>query len=155
MKKIRKTIAAILLACIVLVGGGILLAQNGMENPISKAADQAGANAANAALDAIGIKEKADGILRDNAGLISQETGLPESMVNAMIDDLDIQSWQVTPLPANATPANSANLDHEGTNVTLTTYDDPSIVTVETPAGTVTLAVPASAQATISSLQAL
>ena len=76
-------------------------------------------------------------------------------MVDAMIDDLDIQSWQVATLPAGAVPTGSVDLDHEGTAITLTTYDDPSIVTVRTAAGAVTLSVPASAQSTIRTLQAL
>lgn len=155
MKKLMKAVAALLLACILIVGGGVLLAKNGVDNPISQAADQAGAGAANAALDAIGIKERADELLRDNVTLISQKTGLPAPMVESMIDSLDIQSWQVAPLPAGAVPTGSVDLEHEGTAITLTTYDDPSIVTVETGAGAVTLAVPASTQSTIRTLQAL
>lgn len=155
MKKLMKAVAALILACILIVGGGVLLAKNGVDNPISQAADQAGANAANAALDATGIKDKADALLRDNAALISQETGLPEPMVNAMIDELDIKSWQVTTLPAGAVPTGSFDLEHEGTTVTLTTYGDPSIVTVGTGVGAVTLSVPASAQSTIRTLQTL
>lgn len=155
MKKLMKAVAALLLACIVILGGGVLLAKNGVDNPISQAADQAGAGAANAALNAIGIKEKADALLRDNTAPISQMTGLPETMVDAMIDDLDIQSWQVATLPAGAVPTGSVDLDHEGTAITLTTYDDPSIVTVQTAAGAVTLSVPASAQSTIRTLQTL
>lgn len=155
MKKVLKVIAAILLAIIVVLAAGFALDQAGIDNPISKAADEAGAGAANAALDSIGIKEKADALLRDNAGRISQMTGIPESMVNSMIDDLDIQSWQVATLPSDATPVGSTTLDYNGTNVQLTTYDDPSVVSVETAMGTVTLAVPASAQSTIEYLQYL
>lgn len=155
MKKLMKAVATLLLACILIIGGGVLLAKNGVDNPISQAADQAGAGAANAALDAIGIKEKADALLRDNVTLISQKTGLPTPMVESMIDGLDIQNWQVAPLPAGAVPTGSVDLEHEGTAITLTTYDDPSIVTVETGAGAVTLAVPASTQSTIRTLQAL
>lgn len=155
MKKLLKAMAIIVLAAIVVLAGGILLAKNGVENPVSKAADQAGVNAANAALDAIGIKEKADALLHDNADLIAKKTGLPASVVDSMIDELDIQSWQVATLPSDAVPQGSADLEYEGTTVTLTTYEDPSIVTVQTRAGSVTLAVPPSAQATINALQAI
>lgn len=151
MKKLWKTIAAVLLACIVLVAGGLILAQNGLENPVSKVADQATANAANAALDAIGIKERADELLRGNAGRISSATGIPEAAVQNMIDELDVQSWQVAPLPEGAVAQETANIAYDGIDATITAYDDPSIITVETNMGTVTLAVPESAQAILAS----
>lgn len=148
MKKLWKTIAALLLACIVLVAGGLILAQNGLENPVSKVADQA---TANAALDAIGIKERADELLRENAGRISSATGIPEAAVQNMIDELDVQSWQVAPLPEGAVAQETANIAYDGIDATITAYDDPSIITVETNMGTVTLAVPESAQAILAS----
>lgn len=155
MKKIMKVTAAILLAVVVLVVGGLALSNAGIQNPISQAADQAGTGAANAALDAIGIKEKADSMLHENAGKIAQMTGLPESMVNGMIDDLDVQSWQVASLPSEATALSSTDVSYNGMTVWLTTYDDPSVVTVDTDLGTVSLAVPESAQSTIKLLQDL
>lgn len=155
MRKLLKVIAALVLAGAVLIGGGILLAKGGVDNPISEAVDQAGTGAANAALDAIGIKDKADAILRDNAGRISEMTGLPRTAVDSLIDGLDIQSWQVTTLPSDAVPQGTTSIPYDGMDVTLTTYDDPSIVTVQTSMGAVTLAVPASAQGTIEYLRYL
>lgn len=155
MRRGLKTVAAILLAVVVLAGGGILLGQAGFENPISQAMDEAGTGAANAALDATGIKKQADTMLRENAGHIAEMTGIPEPMVKGMIDDLDVQSWQVTNLPPNAVATGSAQVDYQGVAVELTAYDDPSVVTVHTDMGAVTLAVPESAQSTVKYLQYL
>lgn len=69
-----------------------------------------------------------------------------------MIDNLDIQSWEVTSLPKDAVPTGTSNVNLEGTAAELTTYDDPSVVTVGTSAGSVTLKVPPTAQGYIQCL---
>lgn len=58
-------------AVVVVLGGGMLLSPNSIDNPISDAAGNATNAAANAALDASGIKQKADEALRDNADVIA------------------------------------------------------------------------------------
>lgn len=62
------------------------------------------------------------------------------------IDALDIQSWEVTSLPEGAEKTGSANVSYSGTDATITTYDDPSVVTVTAMGQDITLAVPDSAQ---------
>lgn len=150
-----KVIAAIALAAVVLVGGGLALREAGIDNPVSQATDQAGQSAANAALDAIGIKGKANEMLHENAGRIAEATGIPKLMVDRMIDELDIESWQLTTLPKSATPTGTTTVDYNGTKLDLTIYDDPSVVTVGTDMGDITLAVPSSVQGTISFLKNL
>ena len=66
--------------------------------------------------------------------------------VDAAIDALDIQSWEVTNLPEGAEKTGSANISYSGTDATITTYDDPSVVTVTAMGQDITLAVPDSAQ---------
>ena len=59
-----------------------------------------GTNAAtNAAIDASGIKTKAEDALYGNAAEIAAQTGMSEDQVNQAIDKLDIDSWAVTSLP--------------------------------------------------------
>ncbi|WP_165253749.1 hypothetical protein [Adlercreutzia sp. ZJ304] len=142
MKKALKLLAVLVIAVVLVLGGGILLEKAGIETPISGVANKA----ANTALDASGIKSKADSALRSNASKIAEKTGLPVSSVNSMIDNLNIESWQVTNLPADATATGTTSMTYDGVSATVTTYDDPSVVTVDTGAGEVTLEVPASAQ---------
>ncbi|WP_165061557.1 hypothetical protein [Adlercreutzia sp. ZJ154] len=142
MKKVLKLLAVLVIAVVLVLGGGILLEKAGIETPISGVANKA----ANTALDASGIKSKVDSALRSNASKIAEKTGLPVSSVNSMIDNLNIESWQVTNLPADATATGTTSMTYDGVSATVTTYDDPSVVTVDTGAGEVTLEVPASAQ---------
>ena len=63
----------------------------------------------NQALDNLGIKSKIDSTLRNNEEAIAHYTGMSESQVDDMIDNLDIQDWNATQLPSNATVANTYN----------------------------------------------
>lgn len=109
----------------------------------------------NQALDNLGIKSKIDSTLRNNEEAIANYTGMSESQVDDMIDDLDIQDWNATQLPSNATVANTYNGNYGGTEATITTYDDPSYVTVCANDQNITLSVPESAQSYLSYLQYL
>lgn len=146
MKTAFKVIGVMLAAVLVVLFGGIIMASNGIENPISTAADSAKNSAVNAAIDSSGIKAKAESALRGNVDKIASATGLPASTVNAMIDDLDIDSWEATSLPSDATATGTTNVSYDGVSATVTTYDDPSVVTIDTGAGAVTMSVPSSAQ---------
>ena len=115
-----------------------------------------GTNAAtNAALDASGIKTKAEDALYSNAATIASKTGMSEAEVNKAIDDLDIESWSVTSLPANASETGSQSVNYGGISAEVTTYDDPSYITVTSEGQTFTLSVPQSAQDYVSLLQYL
>lgn len=139
---IGKIIGGVVVAAVIVVGGTVALEQASVETPLTQAKN----DAANAALDATGLKEKADAALRANVDRIAQKTGLPASMVESAIDSLDIPSWQVTNVPADATATGTSTIDYDGIAATVTTYDDPSVVTIDTGAGAVTMAVPSSAQ---------
>ena len=115
-----------------------------------------GQNAAtNAALDASGIKTQADDMLRDNAAAIAAQTGMSEAQVNRAIDELNIESWSVTTLPADAQPTATQSISYGGVTAQLTTYSDPSYITLEASGQSFTLAVPQSAQDYLSLLDYL
>lgn len=116
------------------------------ENPLAGLFENGKNAAANAALDMSGLKSKAAEALANNRDRITEATGLPASQVDAAIDALDIESWEVTSLPASASKTGSADVSYGGTDATITTYDDPSVVTVNAMGQEVTLAVPDSAQ---------
>lgn len=109
----------------------------------------------NQALDRLGIKDKIDSTLRDNEDAIANYTGMSTSQVDDMIDNLDIQDWNATELPSDATVANTYHGNYGGTEATITTYDDPSYVTVCANDQDITLSVPESAQSYLSYLQYL
>lgn len=144
MKLFTRAVAGILGGIVVVLGiisvlGNTVLAGT----PLM---DALGAGATNALIDASGVKGDIDGALRDNADAIARATGMSESQVMAAIDELDISSWSATSLPADAEATGSFETSYRGAAATLTTYADPSYVTVDAYGQRMTLAVPASAQ---------
>ena len=105
------------------------------------------AAAANAAIDATGLKDKARSALEGSKASIAAATGLSESQVDQAIEQLDIDGWQAASLPSTATATGTIDGNALGINGTVTTYDDPGYVSVEVYGQPVTLAVPESAQA--------
>ncbi len=117
------------------------------ENPFSLLANHAQVTAANAAIDVSGMKDKVASAIEDRKADIAAATGLDESTVDAVVDDLAIDQWEAAVLPEDAVAANTFDGSALGVDGTITTYDDPSYVTVDAYGQTVTLAVPESAQA--------
>ena len=153
MDKIIKALVGLIFAFILLVGVFGILPQLGLgnpfanfENPLAGLFEQGKNTAANAALDASGLKSKANEALKSNRDRIAEVTGLSRSQVDDAIDALDIESWEVTSLPASASKTGSTAISYGGTDATITTYDDPSVVTVNAMGQDVPLAVPDSAQ---------
>ena len=145
LKKISATLLVILVAAIAfclitgtLSGSGA----NKARNPLSSVKNAA----VNAAIDASGVKSKVQNALNDNASLIAQKTGMSEAEVRNGISNLDVQGWTATDAPSNAAQTGNYNVSAQGTNATITTYDDPNYVTVNAMGQTVTFQVPASAQ---------
>ena len=157
MRSFTKGLAAALLAAVVAQGAFTLLGNTVLKGtPLMAAIEQvtgsAATTAANAALDVSGLKGQADAALRANASSIAAATGMSEAEVGYAIDALDLPSWQVTELPDDARPTGTANVSYQGQGAVLTTYADPSYVTLETAGTSVTLAVPASARDYVSLL---
>lgn len=157
MKAFTKGLAIALASVVAVLGiiallGSTVLKDSPLTAAIESITDGAGNAAANAALDATGVKEKAEAALRGNVSSIAGATGLSESQVESAIDRLDISSWEVTSLPDGARAQGSTDVSYQGVDATLTTYADPSYVTVEALGQSITLAVPESAQGYVSLL---
>ena len=102
--------------------------------------------AMNAFIDLSGVKGRIDDQVRSKAGEIASEFGVSRAVVDNIVDTLAIEDWQATTLPDGATKTGTYNVDADGSPASVTTYDDPSIVTVEAFGQTITMAVPESAQ---------
>ncbi len=138
---------------IVVILGVLSVLCNGVLSgtPIAQALLSLGGNtataAANAVLDASGLKTQADSALRENASKIAEKTGMSEAQVMGIINEMNITSWSVTTLPDDASATGSFETTYHGAEATVTTYADPSYVTVTTMGQNITLSVPESAQA--------
>ncbi len=139
-------ITLIILACV----GVLITADGGLfkdGNPLEQFANDTKTSLINTAIDASGVKGTIKNELNSRSEQIAQATGMSQEQVNSAINDLAIDDWTATTLPDTATPTASYNGDNFGVDGTLTTYDDPSYVTVEAYGQTITFDVPASAQA--------
>ncbi len=147
MKIVRRLVIGAVALVAVAVAVLVVLPQTlGEDHPVSQAIDGGKVAATNAAIDASGIKTKAQETLEDSSEAIASRTGLPLAVVDNAIEALDIESWQVAPKPTGATEKKTVDLAYGGTQATVTTYDDPSVVTVQMYGQAVTLAVPESSQ---------
>lgn len=153
MTKAIKGLLGLIFALIIVVAVFGILPQLGVkgpfenfQNPLSGLFESGKNAAANAALDASGLKAKAQAALEGNRDKIAAATGMDPDQVDAAIDALDIESWEVTTLPEGTSKTGSADVSYGGTDATITTYDDPSVVTVNAMGQDITLAVPDSAQ---------
>ena len=125
MKRVLGVFLGLIALIIVGIVGVFAFSGTG-SGPASDLANDAKAAAANAAIDATGLKDKARSALEGSKASIAAATGLSESQVDQAIEQLDIDGWQAASLPSTATATG---------------------VSVEVYGQTVTLAVPESAQA--------
>lgn len=147
MNTVTRALAGTLLALVVALGAFSFLCAGPLANTsFFQALRDLGTNmeyvTLNAALDASGVKGAAESALRDNAAGIASATGMSEQEVDRAIDELDISSWRVTELPAQATPQLSFQASYQGSSTTVTTYDDPSYITIDALGQHTTLLVP-------------
>jgi hypothetical protein len=109
----------------------------------------------NAAIDASGIKAKLNDALMAKAPEIAVKTGASESDVDEAIESLDVSSWQAASLPAGAVSTATYPIDYQGTSASVTTYEDPSYITVDALGQSLTLSVPQSAESSLGYLDFL
>ena len=112
------------------------------DNPLNEAKT----TAVNSLLDSTGIKKTIESEIRSRADSLAEETGIPRSYVDEVINNLDIQNWEVVSLPEGATETGSFSINAEGTPINVTTYDNPELLTVSAYGQDITVEVPASAQ---------
>lgn len=103
-------------------------------------------DAINAAMDNSGAKTAVQNTLLEHSEDIANKTGLAESQVQTIITDIDVPSWEVTDLPANAVATKEISGTYAGVNAEITTYDDPNYISVNAYGQNFTLQVPQSAQ---------
>lgn len=108
--------------------------------------------ALNAALDASGAKSAIDAVLRSQAPRIAEATGRSPEEVARAIGELDIPSWGIGSLPADAVERLAVETSLSGIDAVLTIYDDPGYLTLEAGGQRLTLSVPQGAQDLISQL---
>ncbi len=109
-------------------------------------------NATNAAIDASGLKTKVNDYLESHTAAIAQSTGASQTQVNQAVADLNIESWTATTLPSTAVAESTQSFTAADTDVSVTSYTDPSYVTVSALGQNVTLSVPESAQSSLALL---
>ena len=117
---------------IVLMIAGIIgvTALSNTDGVIGDIASDARNAAVNVALDASGAKNRVQDALESRVDEISAATGLSTAEVQQGIDNLAVQEWQVTDLPDDAQAATTFDGSAAGIDGALTTYADPSYVSV-------------------------
>ena len=143
MIRLAKTLIGLALVAVVGIGAFSLFSQSGF---FGDAVDQAATSVTNAAIDASGIKETIQNALDANAESIASALGVSVQDARDMISNLDVASWQATSLPSDAQASGSYSASFDGTSANITTYEDPSYITVEAYGQSLTLSVPESAQ---------
>lgn len=143
MGKIIKLFVGLIALMIVGIIGATVLSNS--EGVVGDAASAAKNAAMNAALDASGAKNRIQEALESHAGSIAAATGLSEQAVQEGIAAIDVQNWQVADLPETAQVEGTFDGSAAGVDGTITTYSDPSYVTVDAYGQTVTLQAPQSA----------
>ena len=89
----------------------------------------------------------------ENLSAISATTGLSEADCAQIVYGLDIKSWEAAVLPSATEEIGTFSGDYAGIDGMITFYDDPQYVTVDAYGQTVTMRIPASAQAYLPYLQ--
>lgn len=129
-------------ACWMVLTGGCSNIGIGDFKPFSGAQ----AAATNTLIDVSGIKGRIETELYAQADRVSAEYGIPVEVLDGAIEDLAIQEWEAVEMPDNITEKGNYTVDANGTQVGITTYDDPGYVGVNAYGIETTLAVPESAK---------
>ena len=151
MKKFLAVLGVVFLIAIAFGIGGFIGSQQDGQNPFASFLN----TSVNAAIDSSGVKDKIENALYDNVDAISKKTGLPKSTVEKAIDDLDRGTWKATTLPAGAKATGTSTINYNGAPAKITTYDDPSVVTIDSNGVSLTFEIPPSAQGDLSYLSYL
>lgn len=150
MKIVARVFGALVLVGVITIGGLALFGQQA-EHAVSSLKS----NALNSIVDATGIKDTVQNELDAHLNEIASATGLSLSEAQEAVDALDVSSWAVADLPADASATATYSAAAAGVDAEVTLYDDPGYVTVETYGQTLTFAVPESAQDYASLIAAL
>lgn len=141
---IKPAIAIVLVLALGIVG--IMMITGKANTLFHDTAESTKALAANVFIDINGYKQQAADALTANREMIAEATGMSLDQVDRAISDIDIEKWEACALPSDASAVTTYNADYAGMSGTVTTYQDPNYITVNTSGQSVTLAVPPSAQ---------
>ncbi|MEG0071783.1 MAG: hypothetical protein RR362_01525 [Raoultibacter sp.] len=146
MKKKTIAISAGLIAVVALAITGGALAFSAANPAADGITEKLKATAANTVIESGNIKDKVTTVLNENRSTIAATTGLSEAQVDTAVANLALDEWEATPLPHDAVVVATQSTDFLGTSSTITTYEDPSYVTVDAFGQSITLHVPESAR---------
>lgn len=134
---------------------GVFAFSGSTDSPLGQAASQAKAAAVNTALDVTDVRSKIEDAVVARTDDIAQATGMSSAEVSSALASLDIASWQAVALPSGAVATGTYAGTAAGVDGSITTYADPSYVTVSAYGQNITLAVPDNAQAYLPYLSTL
>lgn len=100
----------------------------------------------NYVIDVSGAKDKVESALLQSQAAIRDRAGMTSEEFATAMDSLAIQEWRAATLPEDSVQASSIDLGALGVDATVTTYQDPSYVTVTFLGQDITMSVPESAQ---------
>jgi len=100
----------------------------------------------NGIIDITGVKGTLDSELRKRTGALASQLGISESAADGIVDSLAIKEWKATTLPAGVQERSTNTIETERITADVTTYDDPSYVTISAYGVGITLEVPESAR---------
>ena len=103
-------------------------------------------DAINTLIEKTGVKQRMESELYAHAEKFAEDTGIPIGLVDEAVSTLDITNWEAIALPDDAVENGSISTDFDGQHYELTTYEDPSYVTVAAFGQVITFEVPESAQ---------
>ncbi|MDO5042902.1 MAG: hypothetical protein Q4D92_05260 [Slackia sp.] len=141
MKTIARILGVLVLVGVVGIAGLLFFGQQA-----GSASSSLKSNALNTIVDASGIKDTVQSELDAHLNEIASATGLSLSEAQEAIEALDVNSWAVADLPADASATATYSTAATGVDAEVTLYDDPGYITVEAYGQTLTFAVPESAQ---------
>ena len=147
-KVIRRIFLVIILVALLVAGGAFALFSCSASTPL----ESARTSALNSAIEALDLKGQIDAKLRARAQELADEYGLPSQLLDGGVDMLAIDEWEVVNTPTDNEVKNVVDLQLDGTDLTVTTYEQPDVISVESSGNintfgqTITFSVPESAQ---------
>lgn len=155
VRAIKRIVGTVLVLVIIFAVAAVLLLSNGFATKAGDPLADVKNGVVNTVIDATGMKTRLDQSVRKTASEAAAKWGIPQSMVDGVVDQVDITEWKVTSLPDGVTQQGTYSFNLDDTTAQITTYDDPSVVTLNIYGQTVTMEAPESAQGFVSLLNAL
>ena len=147
-KVVGRVFIVFVLVILLVIGGAFALYNCSSNTPF----ESIRTNALNTAIDAMDIKERIDSELRARGQAIAEKYNLPSQLVDGGVDMLAIDQWEVVNTPTDAEVRDTVDIHLEGSDLKVTTYEDPNVISVESSGSintfgqSITFSVPDSAQ---------